>query len=69
MQQAYNEIETFWRHTQSRQLSATVLCADFLAVWKVGNPEEEIRQIAASIRGMMSDNKRYPALRYRRSNY
>lgn len=66
MQQAYNEIETFWRHTQSQvnyQQQSSV--KDFLAIWKVGNPEEEIRQIAASIRGMMSDKKRYPALRYR----
>jgi len=42
MQQAYNEIETFWRQTQSQvnyQQQSSV--KDFLAIWKVGNPEED----------------------------
>ncbi|WP_396217135.1 PD-(D/E)XK nuclease family protein, partial [Enterococcus sp.] len=64
--QAYKEVETFWRQTQSQaNYHQQTSVKDFLAVWKVGNPEEEIRQIAASIRGMMSDKKRYPTLRYR----
>lgn len=63
---AYLELETFWRETQSQghyqQKSAL---EPHLSLWKMGNPEEEVRQIAAEIRRLMSEKNDASPMRYR----
>lgn len=62
---AYNEVESFWRKTQNQlhyQQQQSV--SPYLEMWKVGNPEEEVRQIAAKIRALISEQKG-AKLRYR----
>lgn len=60
---AYNEVESFWRKTQNQlhyQQQQSV--SPYLEMWKVGNPEEEVRQMAAKIRALISEQKEQTAL-------
>lgn len=67
MNAAYQEVESFWRLTQNNGTYKQVtVVTDFLELWKVGNPEEEVRQIAAEIRELISKPSRQgQPLRYR----
>lgn len=65
-QRAYFELETFWRETQSQgQYQQQTSLAPHVSLWKLGNPEEEVRQIAAEIRRLMSEATDPAGLRYR----
>jgi ATP-dependent helicase/nuclease subunit B len=62
---AYNEVESFWRKTQNQlHYHQQQKVSPYLEMWKVGNPEEEVRQMAAKIRGLISEQKG-AKLRYR----
>lgn len=67
----YNELAELWRKTQNGEKyhpsdEAKNSVKKYLHLWKVGTPEEEVRQIAASIRQLVSESKkdRQP-IRYR----
>jgi ATP-dependent helicase/nuclease subunit B len=63
---ASNELESFWRKTQNQiHYQQKKPVAPYLELWKVGNPEEEVRQIAAKIRGLISEQTGDRKLRYR----
>ncbi|WP_430609173.1 PD-(D/E)XK nuclease family protein [Enterococcus sp. DIV0876] len=64
--EAFLEIESFWRKTQSQGHYQQKAALDpHLSLWKVGNPEEEVRQIATEIRRLMSETSNHSPLRYR----
>ena len=58
-------MESFWRKTQNQlHYQQQQPVSPYLEMWKVGNPEEEVRQMAAKIRALISEQKG-AKLRYR----
>lgn len=59
---SFHGLETHWRTNQRLEQEVN----DFVEIWQVATPEEELRQIAVEIKRLMSQSKKQgQALRYR----
>lgn len=62
----YLELERCWRETQVGKYLPSEKLADFLEIWKVETPEEELRQIGVEIRRLVMETaKTNQPIRYR----